>query len=319
MMENYQPTTSFIISAYNSASTLPVCLSSVLRLSYPPEKIEVHIVNDGSTDNTTDALKKLSLPGNFQIHTHESNRGLSAARNTGIRHSTGEILFFLDADMEVPKNYIQQHLNLLRKDRVIGVVSCLRPSLKNRYDKYQRYLYEAKRGAARYPFGSPLPFQAFIFCGTSVKKNAIDQTGWFDESITTYGGEDTEYSYRLWNQYPDGLFYSPEIQVIHHHYRSFRKALHTIEQFGKTVVPYLVKKHPVFEPLYGLSFLDYPTLHSIQNSKLKPLCGWILKSQITFQFFRLLYRITPYPLSNIIVRILMASSLLRGISQSLKR
>jgi glycosyltransferase involved in cell wall biosynthesis len=318
-MEKYQPVISFIISAYNSASTLPVCLSSVLRLSYPQGKIEVHIVNDGSTDNTTAVLKKLSLPGNFQAHIHESNRGLSAARNTGIRHSTGEILFFLDADMEVPENYVQQHLNLIRKDQVIGVVSCLRPSPKNRYDKYQRYLYEAKRGAARYPPGSPLPFQAFIFCATSVKKRAIDQTGWFDDSITTYGGEDTEYSYRLWNQYPDGLFYSPGIQVIHHHYRTFRKALDTIEQFGKTVVPYLVKKHPEFEPLYGLSFLDYPTLHSIQNSKLKPLCGWILKSHITFKFFRLLYRITPYPLSNIIVRILMASSLLRGISQSLKR
>jgi len=308
-------TVSVIIPAYNSAKTLPVCLASLRNQSYPKSKVEIIIVNDASTDNTLKILNRLELPPNTKIISHNSNKALAATRNTGIRNASGEILIFLDADMEVSNNFIEEHVSAHRKSGVIGVLSAIKPSTNNPYDKYQRYLYEARRGASKFGAGTPLPFHVFLFNCTSIKKQVTEKVGLFDDAIKHYGGEDTEFSYHLWRQYPEGLFYAPSISVVHHHYRPFQAALQNLEQFGREVVPYLVQKHPEFDRLYHYSYIKSRT--GLVN-KIKRVPGIILKSTVSFQILKFCYHLFPYPISNVFVRLLMVSALWRGISQSLK-
>ncbi len=311
--EHKKTKVSIIIPAYNAAKSIETCLSALLQQTYSTANTEIHIVNDGSDDNTLNVLEVLNLPDYVYIHTHNKNRGLAAARNTGIVHSKGDIIIFLDADMEVFSDFIAAHIAYHEKPGVIGVVSALIPDLENPPDKYQKYIYSAKRGAKKYPGDSPLPFHVFIMGVTSIKSEVLKKTGFFDDQITRYGGEDTEFAYRLWQKYPEGLYYAPHIKVIHHHYRPFNEVLKNVETFGREVVPYLVQKHPEFDKLYGYSLIFPPQSFT---GLIKNIAGKIATSGPTDNLLTAFYRLSPYPFSNRIIRLRLAAALLRGVRQS---
>lgn len=89
---------SVIIPVYNVKPYLERCVQSVLRQTY--KDLEIIMVNDGSTDGSGDLAESLkALSPCIQV-VHQENQGLSGARNTGIRHATGEYVIFLDSDDE---------------------------------------------------------------------------------------------------------------------------------------------------------------------------------------------------------------------------
>ncbi len=90
-----KPGVSVVIPAYNYAHYLPLTLDSILKQDYP--NFEIVVVDDGSTDNTAEVVARY---GNKVRYVHQKNAGLSAARNTGIRHAKFDYLAFIDADDE---------------------------------------------------------------------------------------------------------------------------------------------------------------------------------------------------------------------------
>ena len=92
MIEN-TPLISVILPTFNRAGVLPRAIDSVLAQSY--KSIELIVVDDGSTDDTRQVLERY---GNKLICIKQHNRGVSAARNTGIRISKGKYLAFIDSD-----------------------------------------------------------------------------------------------------------------------------------------------------------------------------------------------------------------------------
>src|SRR5688572_13575667 len=86
------PLVSFIIPCYNHGRYVKEAIDSIWIQQYPAT--EIIVVDDGSSDDTQEIVKQ--IPGIKNIY--QKNQGLSAARNTGIKHSTGEYLVFLDAD-----------------------------------------------------------------------------------------------------------------------------------------------------------------------------------------------------------------------------
>src|SRR5689334_574125 len=86
------PLISVAIACYNQAHFLSCAIESVRAQSY--QNLEIIVVDDGSQDNTAEVAK-----GYLGVHyIWQTNQGLSAARNTGLRHSRGDYLVFLDAD-----------------------------------------------------------------------------------------------------------------------------------------------------------------------------------------------------------------------------
>jgi glycosyltransferase involved in cell wall biosynthesis len=86
------PLVSVVIPCHNHASLLPEAIDSALSQSYGP--VEVVVVDDGSTDDTARVAESYSEARLLR----QSNQGLSAARNTGLRDSRGRYVVFLDAD-----------------------------------------------------------------------------------------------------------------------------------------------------------------------------------------------------------------------------
>ncbi len=112
-----QPLVSVIIPCYNYGKYLPDAFESVRSQDYP--NIEVIVVDDGSTDETKEICEKYS-----QVkYIYQTNQGLSAARNTGIKISNGEFLIFLDADDWLLPNAVANNLPFLLQDEEFAFVS----------------------------------------------------------------------------------------------------------------------------------------------------------------------------------------------------
>ena len=91
-----KPTLSIIVPCYKQAEYLPETLDSVLKQTF--KEWECIIVNDGSPDNASQVAQKyVDLDSRFRLIETE-NRGVSAARNTGIRASSGKYILPLDGD-----------------------------------------------------------------------------------------------------------------------------------------------------------------------------------------------------------------------------
>lgn len=86
------PRISVIIPCYNHGQYLPNAINSILSQQYAAT--EIIVIDDGSTDNTAAVVQQYPEVK----YVFQENKGLSAARNTGVRHSSGSILMFLDAD-----------------------------------------------------------------------------------------------------------------------------------------------------------------------------------------------------------------------------
>lgn len=96
------PILSVIIPVYNVSFYLEECLSSVVHQSL--QDIEIICINDGSTDNSLEILKKWGKKDNRIVILNQENKGVSAARNEGLKIAKGNYITFVDADDMVCPN-----------------------------------------------------------------------------------------------------------------------------------------------------------------------------------------------------------------------
>lgn len=123
---------SIIIPVYNSEKYIVECLESVLTQSY--KKIEIIIVNDGSTDRSLEICKHFAQNDNRIVIINQENQGQSMARNNGANHASGNYVFFLDSDDLLQINAIQRMSEELRCDSEIVVCNYKRFSNAKQVD-----------------------------------------------------------------------------------------------------------------------------------------------------------------------------------------
>lgn len=109
MLKEY-PTVSIIIPVYNAETTLPVCLQSLQALDYP--SLEIIFINDCSGDGSVALLQQFSLDFSEKGKTvkridHTINKGVAAARNTGLDQASGTYVYYVDADDRVDPETIR--------------------------------------------------------------------------------------------------------------------------------------------------------------------------------------------------------------------
>ena len=111
---NSPPLISVVIPAYNAEQFIADALLSIKEQDYAP--IEILVVDDGSCDNTADIVRQTAPKARL---IQQKNAGASAARNTGMRHATGEYICFLDADdgwfpgkLRAQVDYLAEHLEV---------------------------------------------------------------------------------------------------------------------------------------------------------------------------------------------------------------
>lgn len=116
---------SIIVPVYNAAQYLEACLDSVVKQKY--QTFEVIVINDGSTDNSEEIIRKYTNSDKrFKLYNQE-NHGLGYTRNKGIELSQGKYIFFLDADDFLPVSSIERLVNsVVKNDADYGVGKVMR-------------------------------------------------------------------------------------------------------------------------------------------------------------------------------------------------
>jgi cellulose synthase/poly-beta-1,6-N-acetylglucosamine synthase-like glycosyltransferase len=113
-----EPAVTIIIAAFNEARHLRATIENKLALDYPPGKLQIVIVSDGSTDGT-DAIAESFASPSVLVLRQDPRRGKTAALNAAVRHATGEILVFADAN----SSYAPSALRILMRnfaDPIVG-------------------------------------------------------------------------------------------------------------------------------------------------------------------------------------------------------
>jgi glycosyltransferase involved in cell wall biosynthesis len=174
-----KPTVSVIITTKNEVKVIERLLKSLKKQTYPIK--EITIIDNNSTDETVLVAKKYTS----NIYTGGPER--SSQRNLGERKSSGDYLFFLDADMELTPNVIRDCILEGSKNSKIGAVTVPEQSIAQTFwekvKAYERSFYNSKEGdsttdAARF-----------------FARKAFERVGGYDETIT--GPEDWDLPERI--------------------------------------------------------------------------------------------------------------------------
>lgn len=98
------PKITIIIPIFNSANYLIPCLDSIVNQTY--QNLEIILVNDGSTDDSSKIIQDYRRKDSRVIIVNQKNQGLSGARNSGLKHTTGDYVTFVDSDDQVTPHMI---------------------------------------------------------------------------------------------------------------------------------------------------------------------------------------------------------------------
>lgn len=216
---------SIVIATYNRATLLLDALKSVIRQSAPAQEWECVVVNNNSSDNTSECFAEFAGEHpeyNLRI-VDEPNQGLSYARNRGIRESVGEYIAIIDDDEHIAEDFVAAYIRLF--DDVPEAVAAGGPIV------------------ARYPTGRPRwmscyterPIANTMYFGEEVRefpkgrvpgggnmalrRSAIRRYGVFDTSLgysgeSLIGGEECDLFERL--QIADAKYYYVPTAVMYH-------------------------------------------------------------------------------------------------------
>jgi len=294
---------SIIIPTYNRRDTLKRVLDSLFNQTYPKDAYEVVVIDDGSTDNTGAMVKKLNAPCSFKYFWQEKN-GPAAARNYGLSEAQGEVIIFIDSDIIVGSDFIEEHLSYHKKhDRVIVRAPVIRT--QNRDNPIGERMKLTDLSSAFFATGN-----------TSVKKSFLFQAGPFDEDFKEYGWEDLEMGERLKKL---GLSVKTNKRAVGYHYQ---KKLHLAdlprlcakeETRGRTAVIFY-RKHPTSTVKYMTQinslffFLDW--LLSVGN---------LMNTSWGKKFLIYLDKNNCHLLLSFFMKIIAQHSYIEGIKEALKK
>lgn len=119
---SYYPSATIIVPCWNEESTVTKTVESLLALNYPKDKLNIFIVDDGSTDHTWEVIQKFRDNPQITLIKKE-NGGKHTAVNLAIQESTSEIVGCLDADSFVEKNALREMARAFNEDKDIMAVT----------------------------------------------------------------------------------------------------------------------------------------------------------------------------------------------------
>lgn len=181
------PKVSVVIPTYNRAKYICEAIDSVLAQTYKDH--EIIVIDDGSTDNTKELLNKYETKIKY---IYQENKGISAARNAGIKVAKGEYIAFLDSDDLWLSEKLKVQVKALEENKEIGLVY----SSMSRIDSSGKFwgmcpstpagdnCYDLLISESHYPTPTIL-----------VRKECFEKAGLFDETMK--GIEDLDWCYRI--------------------------------------------------------------------------------------------------------------------------
>lgn len=210
------PFVSVIIPVYNDCDRLLICLHHLQKQSYPQEKYEIIVVDNGSKE----PIKKCSLPGKV-ILLYEPQVGSYVARNKGLAVAQGEIIAFTDSDCQPAYDWLEMGVKSLVTTTNCGLVGGqIKVFSHNPANPTISEFYECIAAFPQAKFIQEYRFSATA--NTFTFRHVIDKVGGFSQSLKS--GGDAEWGYRVYAQGYQ-LHYAEDVVIAHPARRSLRELL----------------------------------------------------------------------------------------------
>jgi glycosyltransferase involved in cell wall biosynthesis len=224
-----------IIPVYNGEKFISNTISSVLQQTYKPRNIIV--VNDGSTDTTAEMIDSFKNSGTPVIHLKKENKGLSAARNSGLALAKSAWVAFLDADDKWEPTKLEKQIQCLRQSKLkdLGVIYCDYKTINEQgtflLKEFSQRIAPALKGNI---FNELLSGNRISGSGSSilVKRACFKKVGLFDETLPA--AEDWDMLLRLARHYAFD-FIPAQLVSIRIHSTNMQKNYANV-LIGKTLV-----------------------------------------------------------------------------------
>lgn len=222
------PFVSVVIPVYNRPQLLQSCLTPLLRQSYPLERYEIIVVDDGSTDDTGQRAEALlqSWEGTARVIS-KPNGGPASARNAGLHLSTAEVIVFIDSDCIANQTWLTELITALQLSKADGigapVVGMNTDGWVSRYVEFTGLIHHrVKQGKVAY---LTTPNTAFL-------RSSLLAVNGFDERGHRYNAEDADLSFRLLDR-GFMLAVTTSAAVQHEHRQSVTSLFRTLYYYGR--------------------------------------------------------------------------------------
>jgi mycofactocin system glycosyltransferase len=205
------PSVSVIIPVKNRPQDIRECLASLVSLDYPKDKVEVIVVNDGSTDSTGEVIRAFDIKA-----THLTRSiGASACRNLAARDAKGDLLGFTDSDCVVHSRWLGE-LSPYFNDEKVGIVGGF---VSNFYhhsslDRYEEVKSSLNMGLLPFRVEDQLSSAYVPSCNLIIRKKAFFEVNGFQEDLAV--GEDVDLCWRT-RKLGYHLQYIPRGKIEHKH------------------------------------------------------------------------------------------------------
>jgi len=239
------PGVSIVIPTYNRARQLERCLAALLNLNYPPECMEIIIVDDASGDSTSTILERFRRECDtkeiaLHVVRHTRQRGVALARNSGAERASKDVLAFIDSDCVATPGWLKE-LTPIFEDPATGAAGGMIRAYERHsaFGKYEDECSSLFMGARPQQVRLEGPLTYLPTANFLVRRAAWQDVGGF--APLTFG-EDVDFCRRLL-LHSAAIRYEPR-GIVLHDYRT------TLPGFLKTRVSYasaeaaLLKRHP---------------------------------------------------------------------------
>lgn len=223
------PSLSIIVPVLNMGRTIRATLESLLNLDYPKDNMEIIVVDGKSKDNTREIVEEYPV-----TLVDQEGKGLNAARNTGIKYSSGEILAYTDGDCVVPSDWAKKIATNFM-DSSIGFVGGImqgydRKSVLSNY--MDESLFQSKPGFRIRVETTDLQLMQFpAGANMAFRRKSLARVKFFDENIT-YGFDDLQ-PVEAMGFKGFRIVLDPEVSILHQHRTSLWSLLKQHFNYGR--------------------------------------------------------------------------------------
>src|SRR5712691_11100618 len=216
------PLVSVIVCSYNGGQTLAACLDSLGKLNYPD--YEVILVDDGSTDDT--AYIAAQFPRVRYIH--QSNHGLSQARNTGAAAAKGEVFAYTDSDCMADGDWLYYLIGTLIDGEYAAVGG---PNVTPPAQNWVQACVAAAPGGPSHVLLTDMLAEHIPGCNMAFYRRAFKNIGGFDAEYHK-AGDDVDFCWRL-QQSGCVIAFNPTAIVWHHRRFTLQAFLKQQDGYGE--------------------------------------------------------------------------------------
>lgn len=241
---------SIIIPIYNVEPYVQRCLKSVIAQDLGQAEIECLIVDDCGQDRSMEIVCQIiagySGPIRFEILRHESNRGLSAARNTGLRQAKGDYVMFIDSDDYLLPDNIHYFIDNLNKNPEVDMVMGNVQNCKGGNLLIHNIMEPCLINDQTVFFQRMLRHQIYLYAWNKLIRRSIllDNAIFFIDGILY---EDQSWSYQLFSHIKSVLLLPKVTYIYEYNQSSIVNTTFTLEKADKVVSSYVISINSILD------------------------------------------------------------------------